>query len=153
MPTIKSCVECTALQALNKFCHFQKWSRFWQSLLKSTEFVWMVKFIQTRKVICQEKKFSANYFKKRNNYMTELRWQNEYDRMTTTTNVNNWIWPKLKPTNLKLRSGVLPTVPLDVFFSCRGVKRGWAGVPASASLQARAGEPVQYDRTSILFWG
>ena len=24
----------------------------------------MIKFIQTRKVICQEKKFSANYFKK-----------------------------------------------------------------------------------------
>ena len=39
-----------------------------------------------------------------------------------------------------------------MFFSCRGAKRGWAGVPASASLRAGARGPVQADRTSIFFW-
>ena len=39
-----------------------------------------------------------------------------------------------------------------MFFSCRGAKRGWAGVPASVSLRAGAGGPVQADRTSIFFW-
>ena len=29
---------------------------------------------------------------------------------------------------------------------------GWAGVPASVSLRAEAGRPVQADRTSLLFW-
>ena len=36
----------------------------------------------------------------RNTNLTESRWQNEYDRITTKTNINNWTWPKLKPTNL-----------------------------------------------------
>ena len=39
------------------------------------------------------------------------------------------------------------------FFSCRGEKRGWAGVPASASLQARARGPVQADCNKIFFRG
>ena len=39
-----------------------------------------------------------------------------------------------------------------MFFSCRGAKRGWAGVPASASLQSGAQGHVQADRTSIFFW-
>ena len=38
-----------------------------------------------------------------------------------------------------------------MFFSCRGAKRGWAGVPASASLRAGAGGPVQADLTSMFF--
>ena len=38
-----------------------------------------------------------------------------------------------------------------MFFSCRGAKRGWAGVPASASLQAKAGGPVQADHSSLFF--
>ena len=29
--------------------------------------------------------------------LTESRWPNEYDRTMTTTNLNNWTWPKLKP--------------------------------------------------------
>ena len=37
-----------------------------------------------------------------------------------------------------------------MIFSCRGAKQlGWAGIPASASLRARVGEPVQAYRTSI----
>ena len=36
-----------------------------------------------------------------------------------------------------------------MFFSCREAKPGCAGIPASWSLQARAGGPVQADRTSI----
>ena len=39
-----------------------------------------------------------------------------------------------------------------MFFSCIGAKQGWAGVPASASLQAWAEGPVQADRT-IIFLG
>ena len=68
-------------------------------------------------------------------------------------NLNNWTWPKLKltnllePTNLNFTSGVLLTSVLDVFFCW--VKQGWAGVPASASLRARARGPVQADHTSI----
>ena len=38
-----------------------------------------------------------------------------------------------------------------MFFSCRGAKRGWAGVPASASLRAVLGGSVQAKRTSIFF--
>ena len=49
-------------------------------------------------------------------------------------------------------SGVLLTSVPDVFFSCRGAKLGWAGVPASASLQGPGG-PVQADRTSIFLGG
>ena len=46
-------------------------------------------------------------------HLTESRWPNEFDRNMTTTNLNNWIWLKLKPTNLlkltnlNFRSGVL----------------------------------------------
>ena len=57
----------------------------------------------------------------------------------------------LKPTNLNLTFGILLTSVPDVF-SCRGANRGWAGVQASASLQAGAGGPVQANRTSIFFW-
>ena len=56
-----------------------------------------------------------------------------------------------------------------MFFSCRGAKQGWTGVPAIASLRAGAGGsvqaipaiaslqtgtggPVQAVRTSIFFW-
>ena len=38
-----------------------------------------------------------------------------------------------------------------MFFSCRGAKQCWAGVPASASLWARAGGPVQAICTCIFF--
>ena len=41
--------------------------------------------------------------------------------------------------------------PYLMFFSCKGAKQGWAGVPASASLRAVAGGPVQADCTSIFF--
>ena len=85
---------------------------------------------------------------KRNTYMTKSRCQNEYDRIMTTMSFNNWTWPKLKPTNLKITSGVLLAW---CFFSCRRAMRGWAGVPASMSLRAGAGGPVQADRTSIFF--
>ena len=44
-------------------------------------------------------------------------------------------------------SGVLLTSMPDVF-SRRGAKQSWAGVPASASLCAEAGEPIQGDLTS-----
>ena len=93
----------------------------------------------------------------RNNLLTDSRWQNKFDRTMTTRSLNNWVWPKLKPTNLlkpmnlNFTSGVLLISVPDVF-SCRGAKRGWAGVPASASLQAEAGGPVQAVRTSIFFW-
>ena len=30
----------------------------------------------------------------RNNHLIDLRWPNEYDRNMTTTNINNWLWPK-----------------------------------------------------------
>ena len=33
-------------------------------------------------------------FFSRNNHLTDSRWLNEYDRNMTTTNINNWIWPK-----------------------------------------------------------
>ena len=42
--------------------------------------------------------------------------------------------------------------PCPMFFSCRGAKQGWPGVPASASLQAGAGGHVQADCTSMFFW-
>ena len=32
--------------------------------------------------------------------LIDSRWLNEFDRIMTTTNLNNWIWLKLKPTNL-----------------------------------------------------
>ena len=51
-------------------------------------------------------------------------------------------------TNLNFTSRVLLTSMPDVF-SCRGAKQGWARVPASASLRAWAGGPVQAYRTSI----
>ena len=38
------------------------------------------------------------------------------------------------------------------FISFRGAKQDWAGIPASVSLQAGAGGPVQANRTSIFFW-
>ena len=38
-----------------------------------------------------------------------------------------------------------------MFFSCRGVKRGQADVPPSASQRAGPGGPVQADGTSIFF--
>ena len=77
--------------------------------------------------------------------------------ITTTTNINGWIWPKIESiinitttsningTNWSvISSGVfLISVP-DIFFSCRGAKQGWAGVPASASLRAGAGGPAYY---------
>ena len=94
-------------------------------------------------------------------HLTESRWPNEFDRIMAMTNIKNWTWPKLamtnllKPTNLNYRLG--SSMP-DVFFSCRRAKgkgkRGWAGVPASASLWAcELGEPVQADRTSIFLGG
>ena len=43
-----------------------------------------------------------------------------------------------------------PNLRAGYFFSCRGAKRGWAGVPASASLRAGAGGPVRADRTNII---
>ena len=58
----------------------------------------------------------------RNNHLTELTWPNEYDWTMTTTNLNNWIWPKLtptnllKPTNLNFTSEVLLISVPDVFF-------------------------------------
>ena len=33
-------------------------------------------------------------------HLTESRWPNEYDWTMTKTNLNNWTWLKLKPTNL-----------------------------------------------------
>ena len=80
---------------------------------------------------------------RRNTYMTESRWQNEYDRITTMTNINNWTWLKLKPTNLNLTSEVfLISVP-DVFFllrskarpdrypsQCELASRGWGTCPS-----------------------
>ena len=60
---------------------------------------------------------------------------------------------KLKPTNLNLTSWVLLTSVPDGFFSCRGAKQGWAGVLASVNLRARAGGPVQADRTRIFLGG
>ena len=33
-------------------------------------------------------------------HLTESRWPNKFDQTMTTTNLNNWIWLKLKPTNL-----------------------------------------------------
>ena len=55
-------------------------------------------------------------------HLTESRWPNEYDQTMTTTNLNNWTWQILKPTNLmkptnlNLTSGVLLTSVPDVFF-------------------------------------
>ena len=40
----------------------------------------------------------------------------------TTTKLNNWTWPKLKPTNLNFKSGVLLISVPDVFL------RSWDGV-------------------------
>ena len=75
----------------------------------------------------------------RKNLLTELTWPNEYDRTMTTTNLNNWIWPKLtltnllKPTNLNFTSGVLLISVPDIFF-----------------LVEERSEAA--DRTSIFFW-
>ena len=33
-------------------------------------------------------------------HLTESRWPNKFDKTMTTTNLNKWIWPKLKSTNL-----------------------------------------------------
>ena len=48
--------------------------------------------------------------------------------------------------------GALLTYVPDVF-SLKGGKWGWAGVPASASLQAGPGGPVQANRISIFLEG
>ena len=78
----------------------------------------------------------------RNNHLTELTWPNEYDRTMTTTNLNNWIWPKLtptnllKPTNLNFTSGVLLISVPDVFFLVE--ERSEAG---QVSQPVRACEP------------
>ena len=88
--------------------------------------------------------------------LDESRWPNEFDRTMTTMNLNNWTWPKLKPTNILKQTNlnftsVVLLISLPDVFSCRGAKRGWACVPPSASLRARAGGPVQADRKSIFF--
>ena len=86
---------------------------------------------------------------RRNSHLTDSRWLNEFDQTMTKTNLNNWTWPKLKPTNLNLMSGVsVPNV-----FSWRGAKWGQKGVPSSASVRAGAGGPIQADCTSIFLEG
>ena len=58
-------------------------------------------------------KYKFRIIKLRNTYMTKLIWQNEYDRLTTTTNINNWTWPKLKLKTF-ITTGVLITSLPDV---------------------------------------
>ena len=48
--------------------------------------------------------------------MTDSRWSNEYDQNMTTMNLNNWTWPKLKPTNLNLPTNLLFDQHLHYFW-------------------------------------
>ena len=62
--------------------------------------------------------------------MTEWRWLNEFDPIMTATNLNNWTWPKLKPTNLlklpshdglvRLFVTQICTDPTSIFFCRQG---------------------------------
>ena len=66
--------------------------------------------------------------------------------------ITEWIWPIHENDKHDLNLVLLTSVP-DGFFSCRGARWGWAGVPARWSLRAGAGGLVQADRTSIFFGG
>ena len=74
----------------------------------------------------------------------------------TTTNFNNWPWPKLKPTNLLKSTNLNFTFGVLLiswcFFSCRAAKWGWAGVPASVSLRGGAGGPSPSWPNQHIFW-
>ena len=85
----------------------------------------------------------------RNIRLTDSRWPKEYDRTMTRTNLNNWTWPNLKPTNLtkltnlNLTSRVLLISVPDVFFL----------VEVQSDAASKAGWPFQADRTNIFFGG
>ena len=150
---------------MGKYCHVCYVNTFLAYQFFLSVFQWKKAqiFINSKEKICRWIKMLVNVtidtqfyaermtlnrdLKKWNIHLTNSRWFNH----DPTKNLHNWAWPKLKPTNLNLMSRVILTSMPDVFFSCRGAKWGWAGVPASASLQAGAGGPVQADRTSIFF--
>ena len=48
------------------------------------------------------------------NFWGLLTWPNEFDRTMTKANLNNWTWPKLKPTTLLLDIYMLPHAPTFV---------------------------------------
>ena len=71
----------------------------------TSKFYFQVITFKKNTVFRNFRKIVINTFFLGNTFMTESRWQNEYDQITTTTNINNWTRPKLKPTNLHYLRG------------------------------------------------
>ena len=88
-------------------------------------------------------------------HLNESRWPNKFDWTMTTTYLNNWTWPKLKPTNLmkttnlNFTSGVLLISVPDIFF----LVEEWSKV----SQPVLAWEPWLRDLSKLTlqayFWG
>ena len=93
--------------------------------------------------------------------MTDWIWPNsrehEYDRKSNIFIKIAWQRPTFqrRPTWFVISSGVLLTSLPDIFFLVEersdGASEAWAGVPASASLQAGAGALSKADRANIFF--
>ena len=95
--------------------------------------------------------------------LPQPRWLKEFDQIMTTTNLNNWTWPKLKstnllkPTNLNFTSRVLLTSVPYVFFlveewSDGASKAGEVSQPVW-SCQPRLGDLSKLTAPTYFFGG
>ena len=127
-----------------------------------TQYVYVFWGLMVRSTQCLQKIIISNNSNMRVIHLIESRWPNEFDQTMTTMNLNNWTWPKLKPTNLmkptnrNFTSGVLLISMPNVFFHVEERRDGASEAgqlfqPVRA-CKLGAWEPVQADCTSIFFW-